>query len=234
MPVKIAICDDETRIRTGIKNTLQEALKAECREYSGAEELLVEMTEGYCPDILLLDIVMDGMDGMSAAYKIRELNEDVVLIFISGAKEHVFQAFDVGAFHYLLKPVDSKKLLEVVQHAVLTIAKKEDSPRHMVVKTEGSYRKIMLDDILYAESEGRKVILHTSREQIEMYAKMDALEKQLGDGFYRCHRSYLVAFSKISSYDSSGITVSGGEKIYLAKRKYTEFVQSYSKYLRRL
>ena len=234
MPVKIAICDDERRIRTGIKNTLQENLKAECREYAGAKELLAEMADGYCPDILLLDIAMDGMDGMSAAVRIREMSADIILIFITGVKEQVFQAFDVGAFHYLLKPIEMEKLVDVVKRAALIVTKKEDTPGYMIVKTEGSYRKLMLDEILYAESDGRKAILHTSQEKIEIYAKMDALEKQLGDGFYRCHRSYLVAFSKVSSYDSTSITVAGGEQIYLAKRKYTDFMQCYSKYLRKL
>lgn len=233
MPVKIAICDDEARIRTGIKDILEETVETECREYAGAKELLAEMADGYRPDILLLDIAMDGMDGMSAAVRIRELTSDVILIFVTGAKEHVFEAFDVGAFHYLLKPIEKDKLIEVVQKAVLIAKKKQDAPRYMVVKTEGSFRKIMFHDILYVESDGRKVIIHTRQETIEIYARMDALEKQLGEEFYRCHRSYLVAFSQIKSYDSTGITVSSGEQIYLAKRKYTEFVQHYCKYLRK-
>ena len=234
MPVKIAICDDEIRIRTGIKYILEETVEAECREYAGAKELLAEMADGYRPDILLLDIAMDGMDGMSAAVRIKELASDVILIFVTGRKEHVFEAFDVGAFHYLLKPIEKNKLIEVVQKAVLIAKKKEDAPKYMVVKTEGSFKKIMFRDILYVESDGRKVIIHTRQETIEIYARMDALEKQLGEEFYRCHRSYLVAFSQIKSYDSTGITVSSGEQIYLAKRKYTEFVQQYCKYLRKL
>ncbi len=229
--MNIAICDDEGRIREGIHTVLKEAFpEMMIREFASGQELLEAVWEQYTPDIVLLDIAMDGMDGMETARKLRELS-DVLLIFVTGIKEQVFQAFDVGAFHYLLKPVEKEKLLSVMERAIAEAEKTKTKPKYMLIKVADGYRKLDIADILYAESEGRKVILHTKQEKLEFYEKMEELERRLGEGFYRCHRSYLVSLSEIRGYDSTSITISNDEQIYLAKRKYSEFVQKYYKFL---
>ena len=210
---------------------LEEAFKyAQVQEFSSGQELLEAVRQEYTPDIVLLDIAMEGMNGMETAKKLREIS-DVILIFVTGVKEQVFSAFDVGAFHYLLKPVEKKKLLEVMERAVAEAEKTSARKRYMLVKVSGGYRKINMADILYAESNGRKVILHMKQENLEFYDKMEELEQRLGEGFYRCHRSYLVSLAEVRGYDSTSIMLSNGEVIYLAKRKYMEFVQLYCRFL---
>lgn len=229
--MNIAICDDESRIREGIRGILEEAFKdVSICEFPSGQELLEATGQGYMPDIVLLDVAMEGMDGMETARKLRELS-DMILIFVTGVKEQVFSAFDVGAFHYLLKPVEKKKLLEVMERAAAEVEKANARKRYMLIKVSGGYRKLNMEDILYAESNGRKIILHTKQENLEFYDKMEELEQRLGVGFYRCHRSYLVSLSEVRGYDSSGIILSNGEEIYLAKRKYPEFVQTYCRFL---
>lgn len=99
--MRIAICDDEEIIRKDIKNRVLKIIpKATICTYASAEELLADT----CPDILLLDIQMDGINGMEAAKTLRKRSCDTVLIFITAVEEYVFEAFDVGAFHYLVKP----------------------------------------------------------------------------------------------------------------------------------
>ena len=102
----------------------------------------------------------------------------------------------------------------------------------MLVKVPGGHRRINAADILYAESDGRKVILHMKQENLEFYEKMEELEQRLGEGFYRCHRGYLVNFSGITGYTGDTITLCNGEDIYLAREKYQEFVKLYMRYLR--
>lgn len=227
----IAICDDEKRIREGIKEILKEwNMATVIQEFSSGNQLLEAVSKGYLPDIVLLDVAMDGLSGMETAARLKE-QTNVILIFISGVKEQVFRAFDVGAFHYLLKPAKKEKLLTVMERAAAEVEKQSALSKHMVVKVDGSYRKLEIRDILYAESDGRKVILHMKKETLKFYGKMDELEKKLGEGFYRCHRGFLVALSEIKAYDSTSITVSNGERIYLAKRKYSDFVQTYCSFL---
>ncbi len=229
--MNIAICDDESRIREGIRQLLKETFpEAEVREFSTGGELLLAAGGSYAPDIVLLDIAMEGMNGMETARKLRDLS-DTLLIFVTGVKEQVFQAFDVGAFHYLLKPVEKEKLISVMTRAIAEVEKAKARPKIMLVKVQDGYRRLNVADILYAESDGRKVILHMRNEKLEFYEKMDELEKRLGEDFYRCHRSYLVSLAEIRGYDSTSISISNGEKIYLAKRKYGEFVQIYCRFL---
>ncbi|MCM1040752.1 MAG: LytTR family DNA-binding domain-containing protein [Ruminococcus sp.] len=229
--MNIAICDDESRIREGIERLLKEAFpETEIRQFATGSTLLQAVNEQYAPDIVLLDIAMEDMDGMETARKLREIS-DPLLIFVTGVKEQVFEAFDVGAFHYLLKPVEKEKLLAVMERAVAEAEKTKARPKSMLIKVQEGYRRLNVTDILYAESEGRKIILHTKKEKLEFYGKMEELEKNLGEGFYRCHRSYIVSLTEIRGYDSTSISVSSGETIYLAKRKYGEFVQVYCRFL---
>lgn len=229
--MNIAICDDESRVRTGIRNVLKEAFPGtEIREFVSGQELLEAAGQDYLPDIVLMDIAMNGMDGMETARKLRERYQ-VLLIFVTGVKEQVFQAFDVGAFHYLLKPVEKEKLLSVMERAFAEVEKAGAKPKYMLLKVPGGHRRINAADILYAESDGRKVILHMKQENLEFYEKMEELEQRLGEGFYRCHRGYLVSLSEVRGYDKANIRMSNGETVYLAKRKYSEFVQTYCRYL---
>lgn len=230
--MRIAICDDDVRGRERIRTLLEkEFSQAQTREFDSGMKLLESVEEGYQPDIVLLDIAMDGIDGMETTRRLKK-QSDAILIFVTGVKEQVFQAFDVGAFHYLMKPVDQDKMTDVLRRAVQEVEKRQTAPRCLLIKAEGSYRRIPVEDILYVENSGRKVILHMKTECLEYYERMNHLEEVLGEGFYRCHRGYLVALSAISGYDHDSITVGTGEKIYLAKQKYSEFVKLYCKFLK--
>lgn len=104
--------------------------------------------------------------------------------------------------------------------------------RGLFIKT----KKLMLDqaDILYIESRAKKVEIHTIKEteSIEIYATMEELAAQLGEGFYRSHRAYLVNMAHITEYSRDSITLANGDEVYLAKKKYREFAKTYQCYLR--
>ena len=230
--MKIAICDDEVRGRERIRTLLESKFsQAQTCEFDSGMKLIEKVESGYQPDIVLLDIAMKDMDGMETARRLKELS-DAILIFVTGVKEQVFQAFDVGAFHYLMKPVDQDKMTDVLNRAIREVEKKRTAPRYLLVKAEGGHHRIPVDDILYVENNGRKVILHMKTGCLEYYERMNHLEEVLGEGFYRCHRGYLVALSAISGYDHDSITVGRSDKIYLAKQKYGEFVKLYCKFLK--
>ena len=132
--MKIAICDDEVRGRERIRTLLQkEFSQAQTCEFDSGMELIKNVEKGYQPDIVLLDIAMEGMDGMQTARRLKELS-DAILIFVTGVKEQVFEAFDVGAFHYLMKPVDQDKMTDVLKRAVQEVEKRKNAPRYLLVK----------------------------------------------------------------------------------------------------
>lgn len=224
----IAVVDDEKAIREHIFALIEAQRPGSSIEaYATGEELLAS---GKRFDIVFLDIQMDGMNGIEAARNLRERQEDTVLIFITGIKEYVFDALDLYAFHYLLKPVDEGKFEEVLERAERE-AKKKKERKCLFIRT----RNLTLDqsDILYIESRAKKLEIHTTEadKAIEIYAAMDELEGQLGEDFYRCHRAYIVNMAHITEYDNESITLTNGDRVYLTKKKYGEFVKAYMWFL---
>lgn len=229
--IRIAIVDDEKVIREQIKKLIEKK-QTDCEiDTYGTGEDLLKVDSVY--DIIFLDIQMDGMNGIDTARALREKQEDMVVIFITGVKEYVFEAFDVSAFHYLLKPVEEKKFSEVFERAKKEVEKRTTrGQKNIFIKTRNRSFTINHDNILYIENRGKKVEIHTSNEIIETYASMNDLEKQLGGNFYRCHRGYLVNMAHIAEYENDSISLSNGENIFMAKERYNEFVKEYMRYLR--
>jgi len=220
----IAVVDDERVIREYLCELIEKQRpKSHVKAYATGEELLAS---GGQFDIVFLDIQMNGMNGIEAARSLRERQEEIVLIFITGLKEYVFDALDLYAFQYLLKPLDEKKFTEVLDRAIKEAGKKKEK-RGLFIKAKNL--TLDLADILYIESHRKKVAIHTTRdrESIEIYATMEELEGQLGEGFYRCHRAYIVNMAHITEYSNDSILLTNGDKIYLAKKKYREFVKAY-------
>ncbi len=220
--MEIAVVDDEKAVREHVCALIEEQKPGSHIEaYATGEGLLAS---GKWFDIVFLDIQMEGMNGIEAAKNLREQQGDTVLVFITGIKDYVFDALDLYAFQYLLKPIDEGKFAEVLERAVREAGRKKER-RVLFVKS----RNLTLDqsEILYIESRGKKAEIHTVRQTIEIYAAMDELVGQLGEEFYRCHRAYIVNMDCITEYDGESITLTGGDRVYLAKKKYGEFVKAY-------
>lgn len=217
--MQIAICDDEVFMVQILEEKIKKLLPdAVIDKYLSGDELIAS---GSKPDILFLDIQMPGMDGMETAKMLRQDNEDMILIFVTAAEEYVFQAFDVGAFHYLVKPFSDEKLKEVVTKAVHNIKRSsrlEKDEKYIMVQTAGSHIKIFLRDIVYAEVYNRKVIIHTRSTDIEYYGKLQELSDMAGTDFFRTHRAYLVHFKYVEKYDATNaiaqMLVANGHKLY--------------------
>ena len=231
MKLNIAICDDEKAIREQINELIEKEKPGVYPEFYETGDGLLAAGKQF--DIVFLDIQMDGTDGIETAKKLRERDEDTILIFITAIREYVFKAFDVAAFHYLLKPIEEDKFHEVFQRAKRELEKRKKQRRETIfIKTRNRSFTLEKDSILYIESRAKKVGIHTAGEIIETYATMNEMEGQLGERFYRCHRGYLVNMAYVAEYDSESVTLNNGECVYLAKEKYGEFVRAYMRYLR--
>lgn len=131
----------------------------------------------------------------------------------------------------LLFTVDKRNFDRIIKR--MSEQGEENGRVPLIVKTGNSYHSIPLENIIYAENNGRKIILHTNGSTLEFYGKMNDLEGELGGGFFRCHRGYLVSMAYVSGYDSGNIYLKNGDQIYLAKRKLAEFAKEYRAYLKR-
>ena len=228
---EIAVCDDEKVIREQIVRLIDKQ-ETGCRiwQFGTGEELLGGRKHF---DMIFLDIQMEGRNGIETAREIRKYDERAVIVFVTVVKEYVFEAFDVGAFHYLLKPIGEEKFDEVFANAKREAEKRRDEGKEPTLFIKGKKRSYLLKqgDILYIENKANRVVVHTVKGEIEAWYAMRRLEEKLGNCFYRCHRGYIVNMEHIAEYTNDMIDMDNADRIYLAKDRYSEFVKTYMRYI---
>lgn len=232
--LSVAICDDEVLDRCNMAKEIKEILEGTgipfiVQQFSSGRELL-NAIENF--DIVFLDIMMCGINGMKTAQLLRDKAFDKILVFVSGSREYVFEAYDVEAFQYLVKPVDHLKLERVLQRAVKKL--ESDPQEFMMIHQDRRKKKLYLRDIYYFEIKGRVVSVHSVEGCFDYYEQMGTLEEELkGKGFFRCHKSFLVNLKYVDSYNRQEILLDTGEKIAVAKRRYEAFCQEIMEYMKR-
>ena len=234
--MKLTICDDDRRIREMIAEAVREvsqSIEIEC--FKDASAIL---SKRYNTDILFLDIQMPGIDGMNAAKLLRSNGKKTVIVFVTAIEEQVFNAFDVGAFQYIVKPFDRNRIKEIIKKAIEQVEEKDyiektvrekesEKVRSIMVKSGGVNTKVIISDITYAEIFDRRIVLHMiGRDNIEYYGRISELEGVLGKDFYRVHRAFLINLAFVRSYDSRSVNVYG-EEIPVARGKYQELIKTY-------
>ena len=248
--IKIAICDDEGNIRAHLATLIKAQADGtgqadgagradgaghpptyQVAGYATPEELLADPQP---PDLLFLDIQFGpGQDGMALARQLRQrYGGKPLIIFVTGFDQYVFDAFDVGAFQYLLKPVDEQKFAQVFARAAEALAQGAAPRQALTLHTGNASRTVPLEDIYYIESTGHKVVLHLKEGQLAYYAKLQDLEDQLQGSFFRIHKGYLVNLSYIEGYSRTQVELAGGESLLISKYKYQAFVQAYLRFLK--
>ena len=233
--IRIAICDDEQNIRAYLCTLVRKQDPgSDITEYASAGEYLSGEMEH---DLLFLDIEMKGpaagMDGMSMAKQVRSMNlaRQPAIIFVTGYEKYVYDAFDVDAFHYLLKPINEQKFAEIFRRAAEQIlSETEQKKKTLVIQCKNESRAIPLDNIYYLESRNHKVVLYLKEGELEYYAKIGDLEEKLAGQFYRIHRGYLVNLAYVEGYDKTGVTLANGIRLPLSK-KYTDFAAAYLQFV---
>lgn len=250
--INIAICDDEKDIQQILSRDVEtycadHGISCQITCYDSGEEMLGS-NAARTPDILFLDIQMSGRNGMEIARELRRQKEDTILIFVTAISEYVYEAFDVDALHYLVKPFPAEKLREVLGKALRQLQnaaetkegqRKTDHQSHLpdvspaiLVKRGGLSTKVFLSDIIYAEVFNRKVMLHTVNGDIEYYGKLTDLSEQAGANFYRTHRAYLVNLKYVEKYNATTIWLEQGTAL-LSKKQFAGFVRQYMQYINR-
>lgn len=234
MKYKIAICDDDAAQRAYLARIVDEWASQgrsliEIREYSGAKAFLFDYAEEKDFDILLLDIEMDGMDGIALAKELRQDNEALHIVFITGYPDYLAEGYDVSALHYLMKPVRKEKLAGVLDRAA-RISKK--APPSLFVSTDRETLRIPSDDIYYIEAQGHYMSVCTAKEEYRLRMTVSELSEKLGEGFYRCSRSYVVGLLHVSRITKSEVILENRISLPLGRGQYDEMNQKLIAYLR--
>ena len=233
----VAICEDEPVFAQTLERICRETLdrlhiEYQITHFSNSEsfsETLAEEYEGY--DIILLDIVMDGMDGMTLAHKIRETDKNIVIIFISGY-DFALQSYDVNAFHYFSKPIDETALSRKISQAYADKVKHDDG---IFIKTGTKNVRISLSDIVCLETKNRHVEVSLINESVYYNGKLtDLLPLLPQESFVRCHQSFVVNMNHIIEVTRKDAIATNGKKIPISRTYMNEMREALLKCFKEL
>lgn len=232
MRYKIAVCDDEPQqiqyLTALVENWAEQSGRmVDIRPFFSAEEFLFHYEDEKDYEILLLDIGMGNTSGVELAKRIRQENDAVQIVFITGYPDFIAEGYEVGALHYLLKPVGGEKLSQVLDRAAGNLRKKGNA---ILLRAAKEVQRIPVDHIVYVEVLSHKLMIHTIHSEFETKLSIARMEEMLGEGFVRCHRSYLAGISFIDRITKNSVVFDDGREIPLARSAYREVNQAFIDY----
>ncbi len=230
--IDIVICDDEKYMLDKIGKLVvdffyRKGVETTVLQFESGDELL---KYNHKIDILFLDIQMNGTDGMETARRLRDKNYNGYLIFITVMKEMVFQAFEVRAYDYLLKPVEKEYFDKTMERLFSSL--QSANTASLFIKRGYENRIIPFDDIVFCEIIDRKIYVNLKNgEIVDYYDKIERLEEKLDKRFFKCHRSYLINLGYLKSYDNGRAYMMNGKEIPISRLRCKEFSSVVLRYM---
>ncbi|MFG6355630.1 MAG: LytTR family DNA-binding domain-containing protein [Acetatifactor sp.] len=227
--IHIAICEDDTKYLAHLRDILcRTKILCDITEYTCAEPLLLDLETGRKRfDLFLLDIYLPGQSGVEAARHIRALDEKAIMIFLSSSEDFYREAFDLYAFHYLIKPVDPDELTKVLQKAADQICAPEET---LHIMFRGQNTVLRHTDITYINSFNHALYFHMrDGQEYISYGRLDEIEARLAsEVFVRCHKSFIVNLLHVDRLTPEGFHI-GHTQIPISRSYASDARESYRK-----
>ncbi|MGN0772561.1 MAG: LytR/AlgR family response regulator transcription factor [Candidatus Ventricola sp.] len=230
--IRIAIAEDvefeRNALLNGIRRYEQEhEERFSCTVFENGEELLKDYGSGF--DILLLDVAMPRVDGMTAARRIRRQDKQVIIIFVTSMVQYAVQGYSVDAMDFIIKPVSYMGLKLRLNRALARL--KQSRPLRLEVRTADGVHQVSVSDIRYIETYSHKIIIHTGETQLLTDMSMKQIEAQLtSQPFFRCHTSYLVNFHYVDRLQGSELEIEG-TLLPISRYRRRELLDAWTAYL---
>ncbi|BCZ45392.1 DNA-binding response regulator [Clostridium gelidum] len=232
--MRIAVCDDEALFRDKIVGYIEKSYKdieTVISSFSCGEELLKHYKNGQVNyDIIFLDIEMKELDGIKTAERIRNINEEVAIVFLTSHNEFAPAGYEVSAFRFLIKPVQENKLIEAIEG----VKKQISNLKTLLVHQKDTDIILKIKNIIYIEAKNKEIHIHTIDNCYIERRNLNEIEAELKDeGFFRTHRGYLVNLSYVKEYDSKEVIVDNNEIILISRLKIKKFKESLYLHIKR-
>ncbi len=234
--IKIAFCDDDMEVLHQM-NELLDRYRVERNEdityaaFQSPFELLTEIEKGIRPDILFLDVVMPGQNGMDVAKEIRQYDTNMKIIFLTSSPEFAVESYSVGAYFYQLKPIWEGSFFRLMDAVLAECEKKKKNS--LILRSKDGITRIDLQQLEYCEVLGRKLLFHLENGAVlESAGSLDDLAGQLMQysNFFRPHRSFLVNMEYIQNISSRSIKMVNDAEIPIPHGKCSEIKNTYMEY----
>ena len=236
--MRICFCDDEASTRSQFERMAaaweeQRGEAAELQLYNSAEQLLFEVDQPEAQelafDLILLDIQMGGMDGITLARQLRAQDKRVTLAFLTAAREYVFEGYEVQAVRYLLKPMQQEKVFELLDLARQNL---QEQPS-LILNCADEKKKLYLSQIAAIEAQGHYLIFHTTTGQLQQKASLSSLAGHLGDSFVMSHRSFYVNLAHLVRISRTECTLDTGLTVPVSRGAYKNLNEQFIRYYRK-
>ena len=219
--IRIAVCDDSPEFLQQAVNMVERwseesGVPAEIYRFDNGDALLAKNAVTHM-DIIFLDIIMPLQSGIDTAKELRQSDKAVKIIFLTSSPEFALDSYEVKAQDYLLKPVTYEKVKETLTECSHTF---EEEPKNIVLKTAFGYQKLYFHDMEYAEAQNKRVVFYLrTGKTVESAESLHSLEDRLclNDGFFKCHRSYLVYLPNVDHFSMTEIITKSGRSIPIAR-----------------
>lgn len=222
--IKIAICDDEQNFIDELKGKIYKTEdiigeEIDIKPFLTGESLCRELSNGKGYNIIFLDIMMTGLDGIDVGNFIRNKLEDnnTQIIYVSSESRYAMKLFKLQPMEFLIKPVKDKDIIDVMKKAYSYI---NNGKRIFSFNNKGDIYRIPICEILYFEVIKRKMYLHTEKEIFEFYGGIEEVYNKLSsDNFVFIHRSYLVNINQVRSFKNNILVLVNGEELPISRNR---------------
>ena len=233
--IRIAIVEDEERCASELRRMLERyQQERRCDLSITAFADGEQITRNYRPDydIILMDVQMELMDGMTAAELIRKQDPEVILIFMTNMAQYAIRGYAVDALDYVLKPVSYFAFSQRLDRAIDRLERMErNKTSYLSLAVKGGTQKLDISRIRYVESRGHTLIFHLKREEISAGGTRTEMENQHSDfGFARCNKGYLINLAYVDAV-RDGCAVLGDDMMLISRGRKTAFLQQLTDYM---
>lgn len=230
--IEIAIVEDEDSYAeqlNGYVKQYEEETRSRIHitRFSDGDEITEDYKGSY--DIILMDIQMEFMDGMTAAEQIRSMDTEVVIMFITNMTSYAIRGYQVDAMDYVLKPVTYFDFSQKLTRAIGKIAKRKSHP--VTISSSSGMIRLDAGDIWYLESQGHQLIYHTRQGEFQERRKMqEAEEAYEALGFFRSNKGVLVNLEHVEGVQE-GCCIVHGERLPVSRARRNDFMSALTEYI---
>ena len=228
----IAIVEDDINIQQQLSAYISRFFEEDVHRYklsifSDGDEILENFRADY--DLILLDIQMKHLNGLTTAEKIRNLDQDVYLVFVTNLANYAIKGYSVQAFDFVLKPVNYMMLKQLLQRIDKLVSAKKQ--RYITLPTDLGLTRIDVNHVFYVETQEHFLIIKTDHGEYRIREAMKNMEATLTKyGFFRCNNCYLVNLKHVERVDGNKVYVHG-EELTISRPRYKAFMETLTKYL---
>lgn len=230
--LRIAVVEDDKTYAAQLKEYLvrygtEKNQKISVALFPDGEDIVTDYSAEF--DIILMDVEMTFMDGMTTAERIREKDNEVVIIFITNMPQYAIQGYKVDALDYVLKPISYFAFSQRIDRALTRVKKKEAT--YITVAQKGGKKKLNVDKICYVEVRDHDLIYHSTKGDIVTKSFMKEAEDTLGGTkFFRCNRCYLVNLEYVEDFRGNDVTVAS-DVIQVSRARKKAFMDALNDYM---